>query len=239
MVDRRDVRLVFFVNITFSGWHGGYTIAPRYLIPALPFLALPLVFSFERFPKLTQSLAAISIAINLLFTAVDAESVLGVGYYARVEGRLDWFYNQITEYALPLFVYGRNWPILNQLIDARLNESSVRLAATGLDAAARNLRLAQLHTKLLGTVKRGEKEPFPLAAFAGPVSVNPTGVYEPECFQIFGPHTVEARWNSFNAGELILHHSRWSLAPLLLVSGTLVALAFRCAGKTSASSGSG
>lgn len=35
----------FFINAGFYGWHGGWTFGPRYLVPILPFLALPMIFS--------------------------------------------------------------------------------------------------------------------------------------------------------------------------------------------------
>ncbi len=36
----------FLVNVTFNGYHGGFASGPRYLVPGLPFLALPLVVAF-------------------------------------------------------------------------------------------------------------------------------------------------------------------------------------------------
>ena len=33
------------INAGFYGWHGGWTFGPRYLVPMLPFLVLPMVFS--------------------------------------------------------------------------------------------------------------------------------------------------------------------------------------------------
>ena len=35
---------------TFNGWHGGWGASPRYLVPALPFLALPAVLAFVAGP---------------------------------------------------------------------------------------------------------------------------------------------------------------------------------------------
>jgi hypothetical protein len=34
-----------FVNAGFYGWHGGWTLGPRYLVVMLPFIALPLAFA--------------------------------------------------------------------------------------------------------------------------------------------------------------------------------------------------
>ncbi len=61
------------MNASFNGWHGGYSYGPRYLIPALPFLALPLAPAFERLPRLATTLACLSGAMTLLATAVDPQ----------------------------------------------------------------------------------------------------------------------------------------------------------------------
>jgi hypothetical protein len=58
------------MNASFNGWHGGYCFGPRYLVPTLPFLALPLAPAFERWPRLAWGLATASAAIMLLATAV-------------------------------------------------------------------------------------------------------------------------------------------------------------------------
>ena len=34
-----------FINGGFYGWHGGWTYGPRYLVPMLPFLAIPIIFA--------------------------------------------------------------------------------------------------------------------------------------------------------------------------------------------------
>jgi len=34
-----------FINGGFYGWHGGWTYGPRYLVPMLPFLAIPIAFA--------------------------------------------------------------------------------------------------------------------------------------------------------------------------------------------------
>jgi len=62
--------VALLTNSSFNGWHGGSTFAPRYLIPALPFVALPLAPLFARFPKGVASVAALSASLMLLATAV-------------------------------------------------------------------------------------------------------------------------------------------------------------------------
>ena len=57
------------LNASFNNWHAGATFGPRYLIPALPFLALPLALAFARRPLVAGLTALVSAAINLLGTA--------------------------------------------------------------------------------------------------------------------------------------------------------------------------
>jgi hypothetical protein len=65
---------VYLLQVSsFNGWHGGSAIGPRYLMPVVPFLGLGLVPAFQRLPKLTGSLATLSVAIMLCVTAIDPQ----------------------------------------------------------------------------------------------------------------------------------------------------------------------
>src|SRR3972149_1420165 len=66
------------MNSSFNHWQSGWSIGSRYLIPALPFLSLPLTLVFERLPRTTLAGAAISAMIMLLVTAVDPQPPEGV-----------------------------------------------------------------------------------------------------------------------------------------------------------------
>lgn len=61
------------MNSSFNNWHSGWSIGPRYLIPALPFLSLPLTLIFEKLPRATLVVAALSATIMLMVTAVDPQ----------------------------------------------------------------------------------------------------------------------------------------------------------------------
>jgi hypothetical protein len=55
----------------FWGPFGGWGPGPRYLIPTLPFLAVPLALAWRRWPLTTGALAAVSVGIMLAATATD------------------------------------------------------------------------------------------------------------------------------------------------------------------------
>ena len=55
----------------FWGPFGGWGPGPRYLIPMLPFLAVPLALAWRRWPLTTGALAVVSAGIMLVATATD------------------------------------------------------------------------------------------------------------------------------------------------------------------------
>jgi hypothetical protein len=68
----------WLMNASFNAWHGGGTFGPRYLVPAVPFLALPLVAAFERARRTTAVFALASVGLALLVTAVSPQLDAGV-----------------------------------------------------------------------------------------------------------------------------------------------------------------
>jgi hypothetical protein len=83
--------LFVLMNLSFNGWHGGSSFGPRYLIPALPFLALPLAPAFARFRLASWALASLSVVSMGVVTAVGPQ----------VEVTLR---RPATEYYLPLLL---------------------------------------------------------------------------------------------------------------------------------------
>jgi hypothetical protein len=78
----------------FSGWSGGNAIGPRYLAPALPFLGIAAIYGIRRWPLVGAPLAAVSMALMGLVSAVaidppqDVPTPLQSFYLSRVqEGR--------------------------------------------------------------------------------------------------------------------------------------------------------
>jgi hypothetical protein len=220
----------FLVNCSFCGWHAGFACGPRYLIPATAFLALPCVYGFMKLPRISGALLAVSIGINFLFAATDAESPAGVGALAMTSDRQMYLYSPLTEYALPLFIQGRAWPILNLLIEEKLNQRSAEMTAAGVKPEAQKPLLDKFEADMRQSIAEGSDDPLDLGSYAGPVSVNPTGICEGGYYSLFDAGTPQARWNSFNVGEFWFPESRWSVVPLLALVGLLgAALAWEAA----------
>jgi hypothetical protein len=221
----------FLIIACFNGYHGGYSAGPRYLIPCIPFLALPLAPAFARLRWLAYPLAAASILMNVLLTATDAQNPVGIGGHSRIEGHSEWTYNLIGDYAWPLFVSGRAWPLLEQEIDLYLKKEAESIDAEAGPPEEQEKHLASLRKKLMGSIDRGEASPFLLGSVEGPVSVNPVGVFEGLFnYEYFPPGSPQVRWASFNLGEFLWPQSRLSLLPLLLITGGLSGLViFRAA----------
>jgi len=78
-----------WMNASFNAWHAGGTFGPRYLLPAVPFLALPLVIAFQRAPVVTVLFATVSVALSLLVTSVSPQVNAAV-------------HRPLTEFYLPL-----------------------------------------------------------------------------------------------------------------------------------------
>jgi len=197
-------------TISFNGWYGGWGVGPRYLIPALPFLALPLVVSFGRYFRTTLVLAVLSALTMACFAAVDVQSPVGVAPIARNSSRSTLLREPLTEYALPILFTGKAWPILNAQIGDAMRRAEQTLRDEGTPPEEARNRLKAYRERLEASVEEGEPE-LPLALWSGPVSANPSGMYEGWWGRVFAPGDPQLRWNAFNAGELILPHSAWSL----------------------------
>ena len=223
------VMLVF--NTSFNGWHGGWTLGPRYLTPMLPFLALPIVFAWQRLRKVTGLLALLSTAVNLLVTTVDPQPGVGVSpaLSALSGAHFPWRVSPVLEYEFPLFLTGRAGPVLDQLTQASLDRLDSEWTSQGLPLELRQKRRPSVHQELEVGIQRGDPKPFLAASLTGPVSVSPIGVYESWFYAFFPAHSPQSKWNSFNLGEFLFPQSRLSLLPLILVLGFSLAGLLRMA----------
>jgi hypothetical protein len=85
-MSRRDVVMILaiaaiflFAIASFNGWSGGGSFGPRYLLPIIPLLALPLSFVPRRaLVLLGIPLAIVSFAMQLLATTVDPMPHAGI-----------------------------------------------------------------------------------------------------------------------------------------------------------------
>lgn len=202
------------LNASFTGWHGGWGVAPRYLGPAVPFLVLPVALGFQRYFRTTALLAAISMAGMGLVTAVDPQAPVGLASIAAFPGRAHWLRSPLTEYEIPLFFIGGATPILNAQFVELIGQGERDLATQDLSPEELEAERTALRERLERSLRSG-RSPFVLAQWAGPVSVNPIGVYESWFGRAFRTGSSELRWNSFNAGEFFFPGSRWSLSLLL------------------------
>lgn len=77
---------IFLTYAGYPNWHGGWTIGARYLVPALPFLVLPLAFIDDRLkPVLTLLLGASVAAIattSLVFPFIPPDIAAPWGTFA-------------------------------------------------------------------------------------------------------------------------------------------------------------
>jgi hypothetical protein len=245
-----SVLLFFLLFIShFNGWYGGWASGPRYLVPALPFLCVPMVLGFVRLPKLSLVLTAISVAIQFLITAVDAQAPVGVAGNPVIGGlavehdprgnptavkvvyKDFWKYSPFTDYVLPLFVDGRAWPLIHSQRDFVLAYEDLMMQRRGFPVKEREAAVSAVRNRIDENIQRGDLATLVidpgtgelvssnLSTFAGPVSANPMGLYEGSFYGLSPPHSTEARWNSFNLGEFLFPQSRLSLLPLMLVCG--------------------
>lgn len=218
------IALFFFgINTCFNGFHGGFAAGPRYLIPILPFLCLPLVPAFVRWKPVMLALGALSIGQNTLLTVTDGLNPLGVGDHVWVnrpgeyKDKLFGGYNLVTHYALPLFIGGKATPIIDRKFEQYIEGVAAKLEKEIPDPAARAASLLKIRRESWAKVAAGNPEPLWIAAMPGPVSVNVQGISEGSYFQLFPPHSEQCNWASFNFGEFIFPRNQLSLAPLFAI----------------------
>lgn len=102
--DRRDLAAVvsifivfFLINASFNGWEGGFGIGARYLVPAIPLLALAMLRCRGWLRPMLIVLALLSFGINFAATAVDPQPS---GSIPR----------PLTQYIVPLLIHGHFSP---------------------------------------------------------------------------------------------------------------------------------
>jgi hypothetical protein len=225
----------FLMNTMFNGYHAGFSAGPRYLVPGLPFIALPLVVGFIRWRKTTTALLGLSVFQHFLLTATDAQNSLAVGGHARIDDahrKDDFFCSIVYEYAWPLFFQGQVRPLLEQMIAIKVEAKGFELDGKGIEGAERQMQLEAYRDELRRSVDEGKTDPLILAAIRGPVSVNPVAVFDGLLgFGVFPIDSLQGREASMNAGEFLFPNSRLSVVPLLVIAISGFVLIGRMASK--------
>lgn len=119
------VLFYFLLNASFYTWEGGWACGPRYMIPMLPFLVVPIIYCFKKFKKITYFLVFVSIFFMFAITAVRPE----VPSFVK---------NPLFDYVLPNFFNGElslNLQGLNELFPGmlyRLNSTEAQFNSFNL-----------------------------------------------------------------------------------------------------------
>jgi hypothetical protein len=97
--------LLMLISGVYGDWWGGWTFGPRYLIPMLTFLCLPLVFIPKHWFSSVVTLSLIS--IFQMFIAVSSRILVPDNPYRQIN-QLGYFaYSSIYSYCLPLLLDGK------------------------------------------------------------------------------------------------------------------------------------
>jgi hypothetical protein len=118
------------VNSSLTLWYGGSTFGPRYLIPMLPFLSLPLSFLPRRWLPLMSALTVISIA-NMFIATAGNPLVPGFEFRKLLDQGATWIsyfgYSSIYGESLRVLMRGEYARNLGMLVGLRGLSSLVPL----------------------------------------------------------------------------------------------------------------
>jgi 4-amino-4-deoxy-L-arabinose transferase-like glycosyltransferase len=142
------IALGFFLYVgSYGYWSGGDAIGPRFLVPLVPFLMLPMTYAFDALLRRRAGRWVVGFLIALSALNVWIQSVAGQRY-PPYEFRGEVVVNPTTQWALPLLREGDVALNLGMLVGLRGLASLLPLvlllaAATGLWAAARRRAAAE------------------------------------------------------------------------------------------------
>jgi hypothetical protein len=136
---KKEVLLILLIFISFIiyssvqiTWYGGYCFGPRFMLPAIPFLTIPILFVLNdlkiNFSKLVVGILIIfSVFINFLSlqiledTIIDSKTLLiAKEYQTRIE-TFQSLPNVVYQYYLPLFLkYGPRSMIFENIFEGSI-----------------------------------------------------------------------------------------------------------------------
>lgn len=107
-------------NASSAMWWGGHTIGPRYLVPMLPFLCLPIIAAFNRLLAKFSGQVLVTVLVQLSIILITA-SLIGGQMWPPVEVfptdfALMTSTSQFTEYTLPMLREGNITRNFGQII---------------------------------------------------------------------------------------------------------------------------
>lgn len=117
--DQRGVALVLLlvpaVFLTYNAssvmWWGGHTVGPRYLVPMLPFMCLPIIFAFNRLFSRAwgRLLAGLAVVLSILVTGamtIAGQQWPSVPYFPYTIAEMNASF-PLIDHALPLLAEGQ------------------------------------------------------------------------------------------------------------------------------------
>ena len=142
--------LFFVVIASFNGWNGGWAFGPRYLLPIVPLLGIPMLAAARTAPRAVRAVwiaaALLSVAINFVATAVDPMPSGDVR-------------DPIRRYLFPAFLHGR--------IPEETRRAFPWYASRRVDKVALPRDAANVGERVFGEGKRASVVPVALWLVAG------------------------------------------------------------------------
>jgi hypothetical protein len=144
---RAEALVIGAVALAFLAYNSGYYLpfgggspGPRFLIPMLPFLAVPLAIAYRRWPALTAALAIPS-ALMMMAATVTLPMIGNgdTGYWAHVIS-----IGRFEHTILSVMGAGNGWPALAPFLAAILAAAVLAATATPRVRLARNATVAAL-----------------------------------------------------------------------------------------------
>jgi hypothetical protein len=121
------VTIAFFLIIaSFNGWHGGSAFGPRYVLPVVPLLGVPLMFAMRGRSKFLRLLIVIAAVVSLLNNFIATATAPMPS--AEIE-------NPLAQYLYPAFFKGR----IAESARVALALPTTHVPNVALDSGARNI----------------------------------------------------------------------------------------------------